>query len=84
MKLLLFTTAGCHLCDKAKAEIWSLPSSYDVRLEFVDIADVDELIVRYGTRIPVLSKATLASESSEAVELCWPFTQEMLQEFLSV
>lgn len=74
--LILYTTAGCHLCDRAKAVIWPQLSAGSWRLQEVEIAESDELIERYGVRIPVVAPA-------EGVgELGWPFDAEQLRDFL--
>ena len=64
MTVQLLTTAGCHLCEEAQALVQRAAPS--VSLELVDIADDDDLIERYGTRIPVLRQGDR--------ELAWPFS----------
>jgi len=68
MKLLFYTTAGCHLCDQALEIIGSSLRRYRYELEMVEIADSDALIDAYGTKIPVLEK------QSTGDKLCWPFS----------
>jgi glutaredoxin len=65
--LYLYHTSGCHLCEQAKSVISGLLDARGVRIEEVDIAESDELIERYGVRIPVLK---IADQTSE---LGWPF-----------
>ncbi len=65
--LILYTTLGCHLCERAKDELWPVLGHFGWRLEEVDIADSDELMSRYGTRIPVVAR------SDNDAELGWPF-----------
>lgn len=77
MKVYLYMTAGCHLCDKAKQLIWPLILQYQFRLVNVDIADDDSLIERYGISIPVLG----AHEKFR--ELKWPFTEEEANNFFA-
>jgi hypothetical protein len=50
------------------------PQHFEVDL--VDIAFEDELVERYGTRIPVLR------DSQSAAELDWPFSAQDLTQFL--
>ncbi|MAR92252.1 MAG: glutaredoxin family protein [Pseudomonadota bacterium] len=66
--LIFYTTAGCHLCELARA-IWQthLDPEY-CAVQEVDIATDDTLIERYGTRIPVLRR------QRDGRELNWPFT----------
>lgn len=56
IRLTLYTTLGCHLCDELEHYLATL-SAVEVILEKVEIADDDPLIVRYGERIPVLADA---------------------------
>ncbi|HSM37775.1 MAG TPA: glutaredoxin family protein [Candidatus Limnocylindrales bacterium] len=52
-RLTLFERAGCHLCEEVRglldAEIG--PDRYDR----VDIDGSDDLVVRYGFRVPVVA-----------------------------
>ncbi len=76
-KLLYYTTLGCHLCDQAR-EIYQItlnPEFFEIKE--VDIADSDELIALYGTRIPVI----LREDTQQT--LGWPFTAADLIRFLS-
>jgi hypothetical protein len=49
--------------------------SPDLTLTLVDVAEDDELLARYGERIPVLMK--------EGRELGWPFGLLDVQQFLA-
>lgn len=71
--LLLYATQGCHLCEQAEA----LLQSVDVRVESVEIADDEDLLERYGVRIPVVRRP----ETGE--ELDWPFDTKMIQCWLN-
>ena len=73
--LILYGTLGCHLCEQALELITPLVASeYD--LVEIDISDSDELIERYGVRIPVV-----AIQGCEA-EIGWPFNSERFVNFL--
>ncbi len=52
-RLVLYERAECHLCEDARLVLDALigPDRYDR----VDIDASDELIVRYGFRVPVLA-----------------------------
>ena len=64
MEVTLLTTAGCHLCEQAETLVHrAAPSVTVIQL---DIAEQDELIEAYGTRIPVLRIGNR--------ELGWPFS----------
>lgn len=77
MKIYLFSTLGCHLCEQAKVILWPLLLKYQFRLAEIDISTSDEMIEKYGTRIPVLG----AGES--LAELNWPFTPEQVDSFFA-
>lgn len=74
--LTLYMTSGCHLCEQAEELLWPLLDEFSLRLAQVDIADSDELLERYGVRIPVL----LCLRSG--AELAWPFDQQQARQFL--
>jgi len=78
MKVTLYTTSGCHLCELALAQIQTLQHIYPITLIEVEIAHSDELIERYGVRIPVIS-----TDQTES-ELAWPFSLEQLTSFLKL
>jgi hypothetical protein len=75
--LVLFQTLGCHLCEEALEVIGAVPRAHSSDLESVDIADDDNLLARYGERIPVLRRP------DSGAELDWPFTVEEVDRFLS-
>ena len=78
IQLILYGTAGCHLCGEAEAllaqGIARRPGRYAVTL--TDIAGDDALLARYGERIPVLR------EAASGAELGWPFDAAALLDFL--
>jgi glutaredoxin len=76
VKITLYTTLGCHLCELALHLLHQAQQAQDRDLQIieVEIADDDELMERYGIRIPVLRVAD--------AELGWPFDDEGLGQFL--
>ncbi len=77
MKVQLFTTVGCHLCEEALAQLVALiDSGFTLEVEEVDIADSETLLERYGVRIPVVKVI------DHEAELGWPFDIQQLQAFL--
>ncbi len=78
MKITLYGTAGCHLCEEACTLLRSILAEHVGQFELreKDIADSEELIARYGVRIPVISM------DGTAVELAWPFDAQSLRDFL--
>lgn len=76
MELLFYTTSQCHLCELAEALLVNTPMPEPIPVDVVDIAQSEELVERYGTRIPVLRR------SDTGAELDWPFTRDELLTFL--
>ena len=74
-ELILYTTLGCHLCEQAKAQIYPALEGKNITLKEVDIADSDELMVRYGVRIPVIHYL--------GGELGWPFSSADVAQLLA-
>lgn len=63
MSIILYTTAGCHLCEEALEMVRTVAPT--VTVEQVDIAEDEQLVSQYGNRIPVLAY--------RGEELGWPF-----------
>lgn len=75
--LLLYHTAGCHLCEQAEALAAPLAAQHDWVLQRLDIADDEALLERYATRIPVLR------DPQRERELGWPFDAQMVLDLLA-
>jgi len=73
MKLVLYSTTFCHLCEQAEALLVQL----GIEAEHIDIVDDDALLESYGTRIPVVKRM------DDGSELGWPFDIEALRSFLA-
>ena len=67
----LYSTAGCHLCEQAEELLQPFLRAGMMHLQIVDISFDDELVKRYGIRIPVLACEGAAGRQ----ELGWPFDQ---------
>lgn len=76
-KLYVYTTLGCHLCEKATALLEKLPCVQQWQLCYTDIADDPQLMSSYGVRIPVLKRG------DTLCELNWPFDVEDIQHLLA-
>lgn len=76
-RLVLYHTAHCHLCEEAAALCAAVLNPKYFEVYQVDIVDSDELVARYGVRIPVLR------EDAIDAELGWPFDVDQLIAFLS-
>lgn len=74
--IYLYSTPGCHLCEMAREIVSPLLDNHSLQLEEIDIAESDELIERYGVRIPVLKSP------HHREELGWPFDSKQVADFL--
>ncbi|AEY01829.1 thiol-disulfide isomerase and thioredoxin [Oceanimonas sp. GK1] len=72
MKLTLFSTDGCHLCEQAWAMLEQTGLAAEAELK--DIIDHEPWLAAYRLRIPVLRRA-------DGAELDWPFTADQLIAF---
>ena len=72
--LLLYSTEGCHLCERAEALV---RRRADRVVHVVEIADDEALLERYGSRIPVLRRADTGQE------LDWPFDEAAIRALLA-
>jgi len=54
MRVVLYTRAGCHLCDTARDVLLAERSRTPFELVEVDVAADDHLEREYGIRIPVV------------------------------
>lgn len=69
MKLLLYGTRFCHLCEQAGAVLHAA----GVTAEYIDIAEDQALLEQYGMRIPVVRRV------DNGAELGWPFDVAALE-----
>jgi len=72
LKLTLYSTWGCHLCEEAQ----SLLTQQQVQFTVLDIVDDAEAFAQFRTQIPVLGAGCHF--------LYWPFDQEALTAFVNV
>ena len=77
MRINLFTTLGCHLCEDALALLNEF-SAEKVTLDIieVEISHSARLLEQYGERIPVV-KVLHAND-----ELGWPFDSGQLETYI--
>lgn len=75
--ILLYTTAGCHLCEQAEAILEPVARCNQLIWQPVDIASSEALVEAYGIRIPVI-KVEGAAE-----DIGWPFDESALLDYLS-
>lgn len=54
ISLTLYGRRGCHLCEDMELALSGLQKELDFRLETIDIDSDPELVVVYGSLVPVL------------------------------
>jgi hypothetical protein len=54
-RLVLYTRAGCHLCDDAKVVLERVAARTGEGFTEIDIAADPDLTAEYGDRIPVVT-----------------------------
>jgi Glutaredoxin-like domain (DUF836) len=57
MRFLLYSRAGCTLCEEMLEELAALPSAHGIPIDVVDVDREPALRARYGHKIPVLMLA---------------------------
>jgi hypothetical protein len=79
LRLVLFGTSGCHLCEQAVLIIDAyLSGQWDqLVVDHVDIAEQEQWQEKYAIRIPVLYHPETQNE------LGWPFDQTNVEEFIN-
>jgi hypothetical protein len=77
ISLVLYSTAGCHLCELAEAQLHEAVQVFDLAWRNVDIANSAELMELFALRIPVLV------EPDSGRDIGWPFDQEELRGWLA-
>jgi len=75
MKLTLYSTWGCHLCEQAEQLL--LEAGLAGQFQVVDIIDDEQLLQRFRVHIPVVG-----SEKAQHQLLFWPFDLAALQQWL--
>jgi hypothetical protein len=69
-QLVLYTTSHCHLCEQALTLLINVKQQYAINWLTKEISEDDDLIEKYGIRIPVIQRVDNQSE------LNWPFSAE--------
>lgn len=73
--LILYTTAGCHLCELADAILQTLARQHQLTIIPTEIGDDDQLVARYGIRIPVV-------QFPDNSDIGWPFDHQDIEKKL--
>ena len=53
--IVLYSKAGCHLCDDARTHLEDLAADYQITFDEVDIRRDPVIFERYRYRIPVIT-----------------------------
>jgi len=69
-QLVLYTTSHCHLCEQALELLIKLKEQQPIQWLAKEISGDDDLIEKYGIRIPVIQRVDNQSE------LNWPFSED--------
>lgn len=69
-QLVLYTTSHCHLCEQALELLIKLKEQYPIHWLTKEISNDDDLIDKYGIRIPVIQRL------DNQAELNWPFSED--------
>lgn len=77
MALVLMSTEACHLCELAQQVLQQVHQQIPLQVYVQDISESEELVERYGIRIPVLFDETTKNE------LGWPFDAQQLVDWLN-
>lgn len=77
VQLVLYSTSHCHLCEQAEALLISLTIQYDITWIPIEIADDNDLIEKYGIKIPVIKRI------DNHTEINWPFSREEIIYFIT-
>lgn len=54
-ELIIYTRAGCHLCDALLDELTVFCKSNPFSFQSIDISANEQLEKRYGTKVPVVT-----------------------------
>ena len=74
IKLNLYSTSHCHLCEQAEKLLLKLPK---ISFSVIEIAHDEQLLMAYDVRIPVLQRLDTKAE------LNWPFNADDIAAFLA-
>jgi glutaredoxin len=54
LQVTLYSKAGCHLCDEARAHLEEMAATHAIIIDEIDIRRDTSLFERYRYRIPVI------------------------------
>ena len=74
MKLKVYSTESCSLCEQVIEKLFALTHAYGIELTIIDVSLNDNLLSGYGEHIPVLEIEDKVLRS--------PFDDERMRLFL--
>ena len=80
MELILYSTEHCSLCDEALELIFSMPELAGHSVRVVDVALDEDLLERFGERLPVL-EFQVADTAGQVLD--WPFDSQTVRGILA-
>ena len=75
MKLKVYSTGGCSICEQVIDKLFETPLGEGVELTVVDVSFHEDLLAKYGSEIPVLEIENRLLRS--------PFDNEEMMAFLN-
>jgi glutaredoxin len=78
LKLTLYSTSNCHLCEDAEALLADDSIENEIELKIVEIADDSILMILYEIKIPVLKRM------DNNLEITWPFSMLDIKNLISM
>lgn len=77
LQLHLYSTSHCHLCEQAEDLLHQLAATAQFSWQTIEIIDDEKLLLLYEIKIPVLKRLDMHAE------LCWPFSEHDILDFLA-
>ena len=57
LEWVLYTKAGCHICEDVRARLWEVAVATGCTVREIDVADDPVLFARYRLHVPVVEWA---------------------------
>jgi hypothetical protein len=77
IKLHLYSTSHCHLCEQAEELLKNIAKLHNIDWLNIEIADDAQLLESYEIKIPVLKRL------DNNTELSWPFNAIDIQHLIN-
>lgn len=76
LRLLLYSTSHCHLCEQAELMLTTLAANYELEWSTIEITEDPNLLSLYELKIPVIRRV------DNGHEISWPFTSNQIIELI--